>query len=267
MAEITIYYEFITVYFIWFKIMNKSPLLIVQCIGQEDSLRGDFEVLKLKVFPLAVGLFSIFFLLACEGNFPTAAQKRERIFSPPAVEKPRLAEINSSEIRKMLENAHRQTEITKSYNPDYVVIAYPNGDIAPEKGVCTDVVIRAFRAAGVDLQREIHEDMQANFSVYPTKWGLPAPDTNIDHRRVPNLQTFFTRKGKALPITDKAENYQPGDVVSWDLNNKGLTHIGVVSNVWNAETKRYSIIHNIGAGAEIEDVLFDWKITGHFRYF
>ena len=219
--------------------------------------------------PLVVGFFAAVFLIACESNFPLSAQQQKQqpsiFFS--ADEKPKLAEIKSPEIRKMLESAQRQTEITKSYDPDYVVIKYPNGDIAPEKGVCTDVVIRSFRAAGIDLQREVHEDMRANFAAYPTKWGLPAPDTNIDHRRVPNLQAYFTRKGKALPITDKAENYKPGDVVSWDLNGKGLTHIGVVSNYWNADTKRYSIIHNIGGGAEIEDVLFNWKITGHFRYF
>ncbi len=224
-------------------------------------------MLKLKSLSLIAGLISVIFLIACESNFPTAAQKKQPSSFSSADEKPKLAEIASPEIRRMLENAQRQTEITKSYDPDYVVIAYPNGDIEPEKGVCTDVVIRSFRAAGVDLQKAVHEDMQANFAIYPTKWGLKSPDTNIDHRRVPNLQTFFTRKGKSLPLTDRAENFKPGDVVSWDLNNKGLTHIGVVSNLWNADTKRYSIIHNIGGGTEAEDVLFDWKITGHFRYF
>ena len=224
-------------------------------------------MLKLKSLPLAAGVFAMFFLLGCESGFPTAAQKKQPSIFSSANEKTRLAQITSPEIRKMLENAHRQTEITKSYNPDYVVIAYPNGDIEPEKGVCTDVVIRSLRAAGIDLQKEVHEDMRVNFAVYPTKWNLPAPDTNIDHRRVPNLQTFFTRKGNALSVTNKAENYQPGDIVSWDLNGKGLTHIGVVSDVWNSATKRYSIIHNIGAGTQIEDVLFDWKVTGHFRYF
>lgn len=224
-------------------------------------------MLKLKSLLFAAGMLAMLFLLACESGFPTAAQKKQPSVFSSANEKPRLAEITSPEIRKMLENAHRQTEITKSYNPDYVVIAYPNGDIEPEKGVCTDVVIRSLRAAGLDLQREVHEDMRLNFAAYPTKWNLPAPDTNIDHRRVPNLQTFFTRKGKALSVTNKAENYKPGDIVSWDLNGKGLTHIGVVSNVWNAATKRYSIIHNIGAGTQIEDVLFDWKVTGHYRYF
>jgi uncharacterized protein YijF (DUF1287 family) len=184
-----------------------------------------------------------------------------------ATEKPRLAETGSPEIRKILESAAKQTEITKGYDPNYIVIPYPNGDVPMETGVCSDVVIRAFRAAGVDLQRAVHEDMTGNFSVYPTKWNLPKPDANIDHRRVLNLQKFFERKEKALPVTDKAENYKPGDVVSWDLNGKGMTHIGIVSNIFNKNTKRYSIIHNIGAGAKTEDVLFDWKITGHYRYF
>ena len=212
-------------------------------------------------------LFAGFFL-ACQTNFPiTAQQDRPSFASPDAAEKPKLAEITSVEIRKMLESANRQTEVTKSYDPAYVTIAYPNDDIPMEKGVCTDVVIRSFRNAGVDLQKEVHEDMRNNFAVYPRKWNLKTPDTNIDHRRVPNLQTFFTRKGKSLPVTRSVENYKPGDVVSWDLDGKGLTHIGLVSNVWNAQTKRYSIIHNIGGGTVLEDKLFDWKITGHYRYF
>ncbi len=179
----------------------------------------------------------------------------------------KISGIKSPEIRKILENALKQTEITKSYNPEYIAIPYPNGDVAPETGVCTDVVIRAFRSAGVDLQKEVHEDMRENFAAYPQKWNLPKPDTNIDHRRVPNLQIFFERKGKSVPVTQSGENYQPGDVVSWDLNGKGLTHIGIVSNIFNEKNGRYLIIHNIGAGAKAEDVLFNWKITGHFRYF
>lgn len=167
----------------------------------------------------------------------------------------------------MLESAVEQTALTKNYDPAYTVLPYPNGDVPIEKGVCTDVVIRAFRKAGVDLQKEVHEDMQPNFAAYPKKWGLKSPDTNIDHRRVPNLQTFFTRHGKSLPITDKANDYQPGDIVAWDLNGKGMTHIGLVSNEYNETTKRFSIIHNIGGGATMEDVVFDWKIIGHYRYF
>lgn len=194
-----------------------------------------------------------------------ACQKIEPASS--TAEKPKLTELSSVEIRKLIESANRQLEITKNYTQDYFVIPYPNGDVPQETGACTDVVIRAFRAAGVDLQKEVHEDMTANFALYPTKWGLTKPDTNIDHRRVLNLQMFFTRKERSLPITQKAKDYLPGDVVAWDLDGKGMTHIGVVSNVYNKEKRRYLIIHNIGGGAAREDRLFEWKIIGHYRYF
>jgi uncharacterized protein YijF (DUF1287 family) len=184
-----------------------------------------------------------------------------------AVEKPSTAEIAPGPVRSIIESAVQQTKTTTSYTQEYFNIAYPNGDVPLETGACTDVVIRSFRAAGVDLQKEVHEDMSANFSVYPQKWGLAKTDTNIDHRRVPNLQKYFDRRGKSLPLTSNAGDYRPGDVVSWDLNGKGMTHIGVVSNLWNEDEKRYLIIHNIGSGARAEDRLFDWKITGHYRYF
>ena len=203
----------------------------------------------------------LFLTIACQTNLQSIAQMK------PPVEKPKLAEISSNEIKKLLESAVEQTNITKNYDPNYVVIPYPNGDVPIETGVCSDVVVRAFRKAGIDLQKAVHEDMQANFNAYPQKWSLKTPDSNIDHRRVPNLQTFFTRQGKSLPITDKTEDYQPGDVVAWDLNGKGMTHIGIVSNRYNETTKRYSIIHNIGSGTQTEDVVFDWKIIGHYRYF
>jgi len=208
--------------------------------------------------------FLLLFNLACQTNSPSG--ERENV--PVSVaEKPSLAEIKSGEIKNLLAGALEQTSRTKNYDPAYVVLPYPNGDVPMETGVCTDVVIRAFRKAGMDLQKEVHEDMQANFAVYPKKWGLSKPDTNIDHRRVPNLQTFFTRRGKALEITPNADDYQPGDVVSWDLDGKGMTHIGLVSNLWNEASRRHLIIHNIGGGARAEDVLFNWKITGHYRYF
>ena len=206
--------------------------------------------------------------LACQTNVSTKVRQdsSENLFSQLSAT-PKLSEIKSEEIKKLLESAVEQTNLTKNYDPAYVVIPYPNGDIPIEKGVCTDVVIRAFRKAGVDLQTEVHEDMMANFAVYPKKWNLPKPDTNIDHRRVPNLQTFFTRRGKSLPINDNAEDYKPGDVVAWDLDGKGMTHIGLVSNIYNESTKRYLIIHNIGGGTQAEDRIFDWKIIGHYRYF
>ena len=180
---------------------------------------------------------------------------------------PRPTEIENESIRKLLASAVEQTTITKGYDPAYVVLSYPNGDVPIETGVCSDVVIRSFRKAGVDLQRAVHEDMGKNFASYPKKWGLKKADSNIDHRRVPNLQTYFTRQGKSLPITNQAADYKPGDVVAWDLDGKGLTHIGLVSNIWSKTNKRYLLIHNIGGGTEAEDRLFDSKVIGHYRYF
>jgi uncharacterized protein len=189
------------------------------------------------------------------------------LLTPVTEEKPTLAAIASPKVRQLLESAEEQVALTKSYTQEYFSIPYPNGDVPIETGACTDVVIRAFRRAGVDLQKEIHEDMRANFRSYPQKWGLTKPDTNIDHRRVPNLQTYFTRKGRSLPPGDRGTDFKPGDVVSWDLDERGTTHIGIVSNHWNSAENRYLIIHNIGFGTRIEDRLFEWKITGHFRYF
>ncbi len=223
--------------------------------------------MRKTIFSATILALLIIFAFACKTEISKTAENDQPDIFSGVYAKPKLLQIASPEIKKLLESAVKQTEVTKNYDPNYVVIAYPNGDVPMETGVCSDVVIRAFRAVGVDLQREVHEDMTGNFSVYPNKWNLPKPDANIDHRRVPNLQTFFERKGKALPITDKTFDYKSGDVVSWDLNGKGMTHIGLVSNIFNENTGRYSIIHNIGAGAKIEDVLFDWKITGHYRYF
>ncbi|MEP6924253.1 MAG: DUF1287 domain-containing protein [Pyrinomonadaceae bacterium] len=207
-----------------------------------------------------LAIFWLAFLFGCTTNMRTAAQQQQ---AKPIL----LADNTPPAIKQMLKSAIEQTQITKGYDPNYVVLSYPNGDVPLETGVCSDVVIRAMRAVNVDLQKEVHEDMIANFAVYPKKWDLKKADSNIDHRRVPNLQTFLTRKGKSLAITDKAADYKPGDFVAWDLDGKGMTHIGIVSNLWNDATRRYSIIHNIGRGAETADVLFDWKIIGHYRYF
>ncbi|HEX8503522.1 MAG TPA: DUF1287 domain-containing protein [Pyrinomonadaceae bacterium] len=167
---------------------------------------------------------------------------------------------------RFVEAAVGRTTQTVRYDPTYFTIPYPGGDVPAEVGVCTDEVIRSYRAVGVDLQREVHEDMAANFSAYPRKWGLKKTDTNIDHRRVPNLMVFFERAGAAVPVTQEARDYRPGDVVTWDLGG-GLTHIGIVVNVpSDADGSRMQIVHNIGAGPKMEDVLFNWKITGHYRY-
>lgn len=162
--------------------------------------------------------------------------------------------------------ALQQTAYTLSYDPAYVRIAYPNGDLPRDRGVCSDVIVRAFRAAGVDLQKEIHEDMLRSFATYPHRWGLAAPDANIDHRRVPNLMTFFARHGNSLSVTARREDYAPGDVVAWDLGG-GLLHVGLVTDVPAPDGEGYAIVHNIGAGARLEDVLLNWKIIGHYRYF
>jgi len=157
------------------------------------------------------------------------------------------------------------TKQNVTYDPGYFSITYPNGDIPSNKGVCTDVIIRAYRKLGIDLQKELHEDMKANFSAYPRNWGMSHTDTNIDHRRVPNLMTFFSRKGTSLPITNKPEDYLPGDIVCWDLGG-GITHIGIVVNRKSAIVDRYQVVHNIGAGQVLEDCLFQFKIIGHYRY-
>ncbi|HKP86626.1 MAG TPA: DUF1287 domain-containing protein [Blastocatellia bacterium] len=172
----------------------------------------------------------------------------------------------SAALKPVVENAIEQTRYTVTYDPSYVKLDYPGGDLPIEKGVCADVIVRAFRKGGTDLQREIHEDMARDFSAYPNKWGLSRPDSNIDHRRVPNLMTYFNRKRKAVQVTRDPKDYLPGDVVAWDLGN-GLLHIGIVVNRRLPEGEKYYVVHNIGAGAKMEDVLFAWPIIGHYRYF
>lgn len=151
------------------------------------------------------------------------------------------------------------------YDPSYTRIAYPNGDVPANKGVCTDVVIRAYRKLRIDLQKEVHEDMRYHFDVYPKIWGLAGPDKNIDHRRVPNLMIFFKRKQAEVPISTKPYDYLPGDIVCWNLG-RGITHIGLVSKIRSPDGQRYQIVHNIGRGQVLEDCLFNYTIIGHYRY-
>jgi uncharacterized protein len=160
-----------------------------------------------------------------------------------------------------------RTEAKIRYDGAYVAIDYPLGDVPGDTGVCTDVVIRSYRSLGVDLQQLVHEDMLANFSLYPSTkiWGLTKPDSNIDHRRVPNLQAFFSRNGASLPVSKLANDYRTGDLVTWMLAGN-LPHIGIVTNQFNAERSRPLIVHNIGRGPELSDMLFDYTITGHYRY-
>lgn len=163
--------------------------------------------------------------------------------------------------------AFEQTKSAVVYDPAYVKIDYPNGDVPADRGVCADVVIRAFRVFGIDLQKDVHVDMAAHFALYPKKWGLKKTDTNIDHRRVPNLMKYFERKGKSLPMSTVAADYAPGDIVAYDLNGQGLTHIGIVARQTSEDGSRHLLVHNIGAGPQCEDVLFNWTIIGHYRYF
>jgi len=165
----------------------------------------------------------------------------------------------------LTEAAYTLTQQQVRYDPSYYQIDYPGGDVPADRGVCTDVVIRAYRKMGIDLQQYVHEDMRAHFSSYPQNWGLKTTDRNIDHRRVPNLMTFFSRHGSALAISTDANDYQPGDIVAWNLGN-GILHIGIVSDKPSIDGKRLQIIHNIGAGQVLEDVLFKFEIIDHYRY-
>jgi uncharacterized protein YijF (DUF1287 family) len=165
----------------------------------------------------------------------------------------------------LVDAALERTSHRVRYDGSYQKIDYPGGDVPDDVGVCTDVVIRAYRALGIDLQLAVHEDMSAHFAVYPDNWGLSRPDSSIDHRRVPNLQTFFSRQGVELPVTDDPTDYRPGDLVTWMLPGN-LPHIGVVVDRRSADGRRPLIVHNIGAGPKVEDGLFDYPITGHYRY-
>lgn len=166
---------------------------------------------------------------------------------------------------RLAEAAFELTGDAVSYDPGYYSISYPNGDVPPDRGVCTDVIIRAYRKVGIDLQKEVHEDMLANFDKYPKLWGLSRPDANIDHRRVPNLMRYFARHGSAKPVSIRAEDYSPGDIVFWNLGG-GIMHVGIVSGKRSADGGRYMIVHNIGGGQVLEDCLFRYEITGHYIY-
>lgn len=185
-------------------------------------------------------LFLFFTLIACGDNEP--ATKGE----------------------KLVAAAKEQIGVTTSYDPAYVSLKYPGGDIAKEKGVCTDVVIRALREMDFDLQKLVHEDMKKNFSKYPKIWGLQRTDRNIDHRRVPNLKTYFKRRGIEIPLSKKKEDYLPGDFVTCTVAGR-LPHIMIVSN--KKKDGVPMVVHNIGSGAKEEACLFDYPITGHYRWF
>lgn len=167
----------------------------------------------------------------------------------------------------LVDAAMARTQHQVRYDGAYFKLAYPNGDVPANIGVCTDVVVRSYRALGIDLQVLVHEDMVANFAVYPSKriWGLTSTDRNIDHRRVPNLQVFFSRHGQSLSVSKNAKDYKPGDLVTWMLPGN-RPHIGIVSDQVSAITKRPLIVHNVGSGPKLEDKLFAYPITGRYRF-
>ncbi len=167
--------------------------------------------------------------------------------------------------QKLSDAAIALTNDAVTYDPSYFSIDYPNGDVPKEKGVCTDVVIRAYRKLSIDLQKEVHEDMKAHFNEYPKIWGLSSTDKNIDHRRVPNLMKFFERHSTVKTISSKPEDYKPGDIVCWNLGG-ATTHIGIVVNKKSTDRERYLIAHNIGNGQELSDCLFSYKIIGHYSF-
>ena len=178
---------------------------------------------------------------------------------------PLLAHADEDFGESLSQAALERTTHTVRYDGSYRSISYPNGDVPDHTGVCTDVVIRSYRALSIDLQKRVHEEMKADFKSFPNRWGLNKTDSNIDHRRVPNLQVFFTRRGQSLKVTHNPKDYQPGDLVTWLLDNN-LPHIGIVVHRRSEDDKRPLIVHNIGNGPKLEDRLFNFKITGHYRY-
>jgi len=194
------------------------------------------------------------FMLACCAALTLGAQRSNQTLSRQEFSK------------RLVAAAVERTHHSVCYVSEYVRLAYPGGDVPADTGVCTDEIIRSYRAVGVDLQKEVHEDMVENFAAYPKNWRRTKPDSNIDHRRVPNLMVFFQRYGESLPITKRPDDYTPGDLVTWDLG-RGVPHIGIVVDQKSRWGGRYMIVHNIGEGPKMEDALFDWKITGHYRYY
>lgn len=186
------------------------------------------------------------------GRLPDSRAESSRLLTP-------------SFAKALSDAALERTTHSVRYDGRYLKIGYPMGDVPPEIGVCSDVVIRAYRKLGIDLQKDVHEDMAANFRLYPRRWGLTKPDTNIDHRRVLNLEVLFARKGVEVAATKNPADYLPGDLVTWSVGGS-LPHIGIVVDRKAPDGKTPMIVHNIGAGDVLEDILFAYPMTGHFRY-
>jgi uncharacterized protein YijF (DUF1287 family) len=193
---------------------------------------------------------------ACRGDAPSASTQ------DPAPAQARTAPVSPSP--PLVAAARAQIGVVRVYDPAYFSLSYPGGDVPADRGVCTDVVIRALRTQGLDLQQAIHEDMRAHFGLYPRKWGLSRPDRNIDHRRVPNQMRWFERQGWQQRIGDSTDDFSPGDIVAWRLTGSGLLHIGIVSDRRSHDGTPL-ILHNINAGTQEEDLLFRHAIIGHYR--
>lgn len=216
---------------------------------------------------MKVFLFLVFSVVISSCTLKSKEDFNATLFSSAetTIKKDTIADDVSAFRKKLSEKARSIIDASVRYTPDYVAIDYPNGDVPAKTGVCTDVVIRSYRKLGIDLQKEVHEDMRAHFSSYPKNWGATKTDTNIDHRRVPNLEIFFSRKGKKLPITQNPDDYKTGAIVTWMINDK-LPHIGIVTNQLSKDGKRRLIVHNVGGGQVLEDCLFKYTIVGHFVY-
>lgn len=241
--------------------MPGQPLwdsLLTVKTDETNTIGAESCALSITRCGLTVALFALAFAIQAQTPAPPPA--------PPATLAPQMlsrAEFTRSLVAAALERPKQQV----TYDPGYVGIAYPGGDVPANAGVCTDEIIRIYRTVGVDLQKEVHEDIARDPSAYPlSRWGQKRPDRSIDHRRVPNLMVFFSRHGEDLPLSSRPQDYLPGDLVTWDLGN-GSVHIGMVVDQKALLSRRYMIVHNIGAGPKMEDVLFDWTIIGHYRYF
>lgn len=247
-----------------------ASFLIAGCDPKQLPPDQQVEYRELAIPPLA----------SIHGQFPDLTEmpegwlhqpgEREDPYSPEDEPLPLPVEPEAplSFAEELARAALSRTMHRVRYDGSYLKIAYPMGDVPADIGVCTDVVIRSYRELGIDLQEEVHKDIKRHFRKYPSRkrWGLRKPDTNIDHRRVYNLQTFFDRKGESIPISDDPANYKPGDLVTWQVGPK-MPHIGVVLEmVSDDDPRRHLIAHNIGNGPVIDDMLFDFRITGHYRY-
>ncbi|MFQ6312303.1 DUF1287 domain-containing protein [Lysobacter capsici] len=211
--------------------------------------------------PIFVGAFASALLLAACSRAPQTPTEQQ---SKPAIPSSQAPARTDAASPPVVAAARAQIGVVRRYDPAYVQLAYPGGDVAADRGVCTDVVIRALRVQGLDLQQTVHEDMRANFAAYPTIWRAKSTDRNIDHRRVPNLRRWFERQRWSLPVSERAADYRAGDLVTWELNG-GLPHIGIVSDRKSWDRQRPLILHNIARGTQEDDVLFDYPITGHYR--